>query len=512
MLRIRRNLLWLSILLGGGSLAATLAFAGYLHSNYYRQRISQSVSTFLKLPVVLERIIPQEPGALTVEGVTVFLPEQREKIFQCRQAHWQKRSGEILPPQYMLELRDGYFQVLTDQWREPDYRQVLESGLAHDFDALQLRQVELKDIDLDVSRFDWKLRIADASGIVVLGQKGQPAQATLSSTTINGFNVTKPITLSSRFMPGQSLVIDEVRLWVPPIPIQHLQLEKITGQAVERGNFAGEIIYENGPRPRVRLNGVARDLQLGELTGFLQGGPYHGRVEHVTIDQASIIGGQLEQLVCSARLNDLQLADWTERLGGWLALSGCAELTIERGEWRNGRLVIAVISGEVVDVDLERLTTALGWGRAKGLLQCKLHNLTIRDEILVQADIDAWVEPTAAGETTIDKQLVQKLAESLLGLTLPELPFDELEYSQLGTRLEIRDQQLRLRGLYGDGQQTILAIRMLGREVPIIRESTTTYDLPDFMTLGRQQLEQYDFRTLWPGWPGATTQPIAIQP
>ena len=304
MLRLRRRMLAFTLIFGLGSLSLTGAYGWYLHSTLYRTRLSDKVSAYLNLPVEIGRVVPLDLGTLRLEDVKAFLPDRRAEIFSCLAAQWQ-----LMPDQdrkrKQLKLSDGRLIVSTGQWGRADYRHVLESGLAHDFKALDLDQVQLTDIDLELHQPGWTMKIAKACGTVIMEGEDGKAHAALQASRINGQAIDQPLHFSATFTPSQSLVIHQVSLNVPRIPVAHLQLDSLLGSAVTQGTFAGTIVYREGDPPQVELQGVVDDMRLEELTALMPGGPLTGVVKQVVVEQAVIEENELQLLRFRGKLEEL---------------------------------------------------------------------------------------------------------------------------------------------------------------------------------------------------------------
>ncbi len=112
MLRIRKVLLAIVLLVGLGSLSASLAYGWYLRSDTYREALEARVSEYLGLPVRIgppPRIQPLAFGSLAPSDVRAYLPGREEPIFYCEQAVWRDRRqhGETLD-----EVREAYDHYL----------------------------------------------------------------------------------------------------------------------------------------------------------------------------------------------------------------------------------------------------------------------------------------------------------------------------------------------------------------------------------------------------------------
>jgi len=494
MLRIRRVLLTISLTLGLGSLSASLALGWYFHSEAYRRSIQQRVSDYLRLPIEIQSVRPGSLVSLRLAGVSAYLPDRRARVFNCARAFWKPDTVDDRQI-YTLELREGHLVVGSQQWQKLDYRRVLESGLSHDFDDLKLKYVFLQNMDIKVDRPDWVLQIQNAGGTVVFGQDDGRAQADLQSNTINGFESEDPVRCTARFSPGKNLVMHRVELQVPRIPVTSLKLEPLLKSTLSQGAFAGRISYMENGSPAVEIAGYAENLLLPELTARMPRGSLVGLIERLQIDHARIAGGRLEKLEFRGQLTGLQVADFATIIDQQ-GVSGLMDLRVHRGLIEEDRVAELEAEGAVLGIDLEMLTEALNLGRITGMLSLKLRRLKIVNDQLVSAEMDAIVSPPAEGLPVIGREIVANVAENIFGTALPNLPFEELEYGHFGARLVIEGRQLRVSGMYGDGQQIILSVQVLGQELPVIRQPDKVFELDDLVALVREMASRYDLNEL----------------
>ena len=492
MLRIRKLLLGVSLLVGMGSLSLSVAYGWYLHSDGYRQALEERVSAYLNLAMRIDRVQPLGFGSFSLDQVRALLPDRDERIFECRQAVWRRQQGGD-GLRHSLELRGGRLTIGSESraWRRPDYQRVLESGLAHDFADLNLKYVHLSDMDIHILRQKWSLHLGGANGEVVFGPQPGSARAHLESSVINGYRVSDPISMVVDFTPGKDLRIHEVRLDVPRIPIAQMNLDGLLQSAISKGWFRGRVTYREGDSSVVDLSGEAGGLSLAELTRSLPGGGLAGRLERVSIPAARIEDGRLTRIEFSGRLSDLQLADVAFLLD-WPAIDGCLNLQIRHATITDDGIADLTTTGSIVDVDMALLTEALGVGEITGVLGVELRELTIVDDQLVSAEIDVVVQAPPDGSPTIDRQLIVEAARRFLGLELANLPFEELEYVKLGVRIVIDGSSMRLASPFDDPWRTILSVRLLGRELPVIRASDEVFELGDIIAVTIAKARQHD--------------------
>ena len=69
---------------------------------------------------------------------------------------------------------------------------------------------------------------------------------------------------------------------------------------------------------------------------------------------------------------------------------------------------------------------------------------------------------------------------------------DKVEYSQLGVRLLVRDNHLRILGTHGDGDRTIMTLKVFGREFGVVKEQDGIIDLTPYVDQLLERLRRYD--------------------
>jgi hypothetical protein len=480
-LRIRKILLAITLIIGLGSLGASLAYGWYLRSDMYREGLEARVSEYLGLPVRIGYVRPLALDSLAPGDVRAYLPGREEPIFHCEQAIWRDRreDGET---GHSLKLKRGRLTLgsRAQSWHGPDYQQLLTSSLGHDFSDLELEYVHLSEMDIEVIRSRWDLRIDDASGQVLFGFDDGLARAELATNSINGHGVNEPIRVSADFTPGTDLNLREVRLRVPRMPLAALKLDSLLHSTITQGSFAGSVTYREGASYSIDVSGVADELRLDEITGSLGDLAVGGRLDHIAVESVRFADGELRHVEFNGRLSALPLADVADLLA-LPSIEGCLSLRVEHAQIVNGGLAHLAATGAIDEVDLGLLTEALGLGDVAGTLAIDLQDVTIVNDQLVSARIEVIAGPSPGRLTTIDRQVVIELARRYLGLELTNLPFEELEFVKLGALLVIDGQDLRVLSPFDDGAQILLSVRLFGREVPIIRAPSQTFHLDDLV-------------------------------
>jgi len=497
MLLHRRILLVVTLLGVAGSLSVSLGYGLYLRSDRYRHGLERDVSDLLALPVSIGQVRALTSNSQAFDHIEVTLPQRDTQVFRCARAIWQDESSGDQPA-FALDLIDGWLLVGTNQWAPADYQKVLRSGLGQDFAALKLRRVHLNRIDLEWQHPDLTLLIRDAVGEIRYDDDGT-GQASLIAYDLNGRRAPEAIKIIAHFTPGAGLVFHEARLDVPVIPFAALGLDKLLRSPVREGTFQGWLGYrEVDGQEYVELSGSVEGARLEELTEPVIGGPFHGRVD-VDIDEAVFVGRRLETLRFRGRLGDLSLSEVVPMLRN-AGLDSRVQLRVHQAAIRGRSIEYLSAAGQGTDLSLEAVTRLLGRGIITGRLRVEIHSLQVVDDRLQHAEIDLTAVPPVDAPGTIDRQLVDWVSRELIGIELGRVLPETIEYAQLGAKLVIDGEVLRVRGTHGSDGRTILTIRVFGRDLPLVREFDRTFEITPLLAQLRQQIEAYDVERVREWW------------
>jgi len=471
---------------------AVLGYAAYLHSSIYRKKHERHLRNFLELPVSIGRAKPQTYHRVDFKDIRVWLPERRAQVFNCRLAEWHELTDK--DNGFALVIRDGRLLVDSSQWRQGDYNLVLKSGLAHDFSAIRLKRVDLQNVDLAWRENGMALSVRGTTGRI---QFDRPDEGRISvvSHALNDTATEGPIHVLARFRPSRDLVIHELTLRVPSLPVRALGLESVLGVQEAHGRFEGILQYrEQDRRPLITLEGRAQGIELSDWTNRIQGGPLHGLID-LTIEKAEV----LEQKVLSARFRGraggLQLAELT-RLARITPVEGTVDLELVGAEFTDNKLVKAVIRGKALASTLDPIVALLGPGRIAGTLRVSVNMLELVDERVASADIDVEVVPPKDGPAELDTELIIGAARTLLGTELQPLiavPLQRLKtvtYSRLAFKLLADHDQLRILGTHGSGGKAILTVRLFGTDLAAISQPEQPMELAPLIRGLRQTGEK----------------------
>lgn len=497
MLWRRRILLVVTVLVVCGSLSATLGYGLYLRSDRYRTGLQRGLADRLNLRVTIGRVRALTTTSRAFHDISATLPTRGDEVFRCAKAVWhdQTRNGQ---PRFSLDLVDGWLLVGTHKWSQADYRAMLESGLGLEVADLSLRQVHLDRVDLEWWHPDFALKVRDAIGEVLYDQRGH-GRASLIARDLNGQPTEEPIRITARFTPGAGLRFHEVQLEVPVIPLSRLGLDQLLRGEVTHGVFRGRLGYrESGAREFIELRGSLEDARLEELTEPVIGGPFRGGVD-VVIDEVVFIDRRLDRLRFRGRLSDLSLVEIVPFLRS-STLQSQVQLRVHQASLRGTAVEYLSATGQATDLSLEAISALVGRGTVTGRLRVQIHDLRVVDDRLQRAEVDLIAVPPNDSPGTIDRALLEWASQELLGLDVARILPERIEYAKLGVNLVIEGQTLRVYGTHGRKGKTILTVRVLGRDIPLVGQFDRAFEVGPLVSTIRQRIESYElerFRQWW---------------
>ncbi|MEE8170113.1 MAG: hypothetical protein V3T70_06155, partial [Phycisphaerae bacterium] len=256
------GLLVMSFLAVGGSVAAHLSLGVYLNSNAYRVRVEQAVGAFFDLPCDIAAAHPLTFSSKVYEGVRIWLPDRRDRIFECSRAVWREYQVDGAPA-VNLDLIDGTIAFGTDKWHLEDYRRVLESALGGEMD--ELRRVRLDGFEISFRRRDLLLSCAQAAGTIDY-ETPEVGIVSLEAYVFNGRPVREPIRVHARFQPSGDALIEHMIVAIPEVELAALGLDAAVGGNITRGRFSGRLeFHEARPQARLTISGRAYNIDLAQL-------------------------------------------------------------------------------------------------------------------------------------------------------------------------------------------------------------------------------------------------------
>lgn len=516
MLRYRKVLLWVSVIGVTGSLSGTIGYGLHLRSDGYRRSLERRLSERLGMSLSIGSVRPLSPKARRLSAVRVRSRRRDEEVFGCARAVWRSVRDVVEEARrgqpagfggggtYALDLKDGWLVVGSRGWDRTDYREMLRTGLGHDFAALGIRRIGLTDIDLQWRQPGVTWSAERSRGLIEFDEAGQ-GWASLVAERLNGVAVDRPIEIAARFTPGALVRFQYVTLTVPEAPMSALKLDALVGGPVSRGKFLGSVTYrhqDNGAA--VSVAGAVRGALLDELTVALPGGPYAGRVD-VVVDEATFGADGLRMLRFSGGLNDLEPGQFAPVMASG-RLVGRLDLRVHQAVYRYGRIEYFSAEGRATGVSLGPLTELVGGGRITGTLDVEIHSLLIVDDRLVLAEATVEAVPPAGSVGTIDRSVLSRVSRDTLGFDATALlpkSIERVEYVRAGARLALNRDTLRVRGTHGSDGRTILTVRLLGRDVGIVKGRERVFQVKDLVALVRERLGRLDAERLrsWLGLP-----------
>ena len=479
------------------SLVASLLYARHLHSDAYRRGVEELLSERMGLSVSIGQVRPLTLHSKSLTDVRVAMVDPDLDIFTCAEAVWRgsTRNGRR---GYVLDLNDGWLLLGTSGWTRAEYLRMLAGGFGHDFSALGIEEVRLKNFSL---RFEYPLAevlIGGASGTIIFDDNGT-GQASITCTSLNGYAVDRPVAISARFTPGEQLVFHDVNLRVPRIPLSAMAVHAWLGQAPSHGEFEGTIRYGQGADgAEVSVAGLLHEVDLFEVTSGVAGGPYHGMVD-VDVEAAEFLGRRLVALIGRGRIGGLRIGELFPRL----ADPGDAarfDLDVDQVRWDGGRVAYLSARGRCDQLSLDALSSIWQLGTITGNMSIDIRSLLVVDDKLKSLDVVLESVAPKDGPATIDRTLLAYAAKAWLGVDVSMALPKRVKYRRLGAHLVVEGDRLRVLGTHGPEGKTILTIALFGREWGVIKQPGRTFGLPDVIELLRRQaddVESSDVRDWW---------------
>ncbi len=482
------------MLLVGGSLTWTAGYGLHLRSEAYRKEVEADLTDFFELPSEVGRIRGRTFSSRAFEDVVVWLPDRRDRVFHCDTAVWRelRRSGR---EENELDLIRGVLNLGSDTWAREDYQQVLESGLGHNFEDLNLTRVSLEAFEINFARGGLMLCCRETSGLIDMSDP-KDGIARLHAYELNGHRVSQGVQIHARFLPSSGIEVSELLLALPRVPLSIVGVDAVMGGAVTQGYFAGTLQYYSGDgEHEVWLKGELDEVDLAELTRSLAFGPLDGRFS-VSVDAARVAHEVVTHFRGRGRIRGLRL-DPLGVLIGQAGLGGEAAFEFDTIDLALGRINRLRFSGNVSGMSLREWLQAWGKGSATGRVSIQVNNLDVVDDAIKSADIEISVLPPQSGAGLIDRQLLLTAAERVLNFTWPAnfpkgiLP-EQVEYTEFGMRLLVRDNRLRILGTHGPNGETILTIKVGGMALGIVKEQSGYIDLGPMLADLRGRAKAYD--------------------
>lgn len=492
MQRIRWPIAVLLTLALYGSLSVSVGYAWYLRSDAYRSSAEQRLSSYIELPSDIGGVVPRSWFAREFRDVVVWLPQKRDRVEALRTASalLALTPTPAEPDAYEIDLRGGSAEISTRTWLRGELRGVVESGLRTGFIPGGPRRVSFRDMNLSFERDHFRAAFTGASGEVSF-EDAQVGRAYLLSRRFNGFDIAEPVLLEAEFSSQPAGVrIDRLDLKVPRLPLSVVRLQDLAGVPLEHGFFDGRLIYHETATGRdVSVAGKCFELNLGELTGGVLARPLPGGCPEVELQELRVENGQLARLRFRGLLREVGLgelgANW-----GVSDVGGTATLRVGEAALGPEGIERFVAAGEYVAISLEALTGGLGYGRMSGTLHVVIEDLLVENNRLKRLDALVRVDDAGEAPNWIEGKLLSEVVSRYFNVQLPPILPPRIEYTRLGLRLEVRDEQLTVHGTHGTDGRCILTIRLLGRAVLLVFEPDRPVDLTPWLDDARARAEK----------------------
>jgi len=473
-----------------GSLATTGGYAWYLRSETYRQRCATALSASLALPSDIGAVVPRSRSHREFRDVVVWLPQRRGRALTCEQALVVRTPLPDDPNAYQIELSRGSCEISTRTWLRQDYRGVIEKGLKPGFAPGGPKRVTFTDMNISFDRDRFRAELREAHGLVAF-ESPQRGRASITCGVFNGHRSTEPVQLVAQFSPQDSGIrIDRLDLTAPDLPVRVAGLRELAGVRVRSGHFDGRLEYQEHNQGRqLDISGKCLDLELPECTEGLTPVPWRGRCPEIELQKLRIEDGTPTRLQFRGILSDVALGDILATWG-LEGVQGSLRLEVGAADLSPSGIEKFVASGKGTGIVLESLTGALGWGLMTGQLDVTISDLTIEQNQLKSLDAALVVADVTDPPNWIERRLLQEAVRRALRVNLPAavaeriLP-ERIEYTKLGFKLEVRDEVLYVFGTHGERERTILTVRLLDRDLPLIFEPQRSFDLRAWLDMLR---------------------------
>ncbi len=494
-----------------GSLLTLLGFAGYWRSPWYRARCATKLTAKLGLPSEIGAVVPRSRHSREFRDVRIWLPQHRDEAAFCESATVIRTPTPSDPEAYELVLRGGRSEISTRTWLREDYRFVLESGLRPGFDPNGPRRVTFRDMDLTFQRDQFHAALHDATGTVSFDD-ASAGQVSIACHDFNGHISPQPVLLEGRFSPQtRGIRLDRVDIVVPELPVALVGLSSLAGLDLHSGAFSGRVSYREIPRTApatwatstaftpdtvpsdtrdqriLSVSGRLTRLFLDECTAAFVRQPWRGNVPELELEELQLVDNHLHNirfrgLFTGVILGDL-LAAW-----GLDVTGGDLLLRVHTAELSPAGIDRFVASGRCENLSLEQFTAGLGFGRLAGTARLDIDDFTIVANRLVSCDATLQVMPGGPDTNYIERALLSTVLSRTLGMELPNFLPERFVYTQLGVRLEVRDEVLHVFGTHGPHGKTMLTVNLADNEVPVLNEPEQPFNLAPLFDAWRPRL------------------------
>lgn len=458
------------------TIAASAGYAWYLRSALHRKSCAEELSIRLGLPSEIGAILPLSMRAREFRDIRVFLPDRRDLAMHASRARVVSRPIPADPAAYDIEITDGHCEISPRTWLTSDYRMMFDAGARSGFLEGGPQRVTLRDMDLSYARDGFQIRLLGVNGAIDFDEKFGHGHAFCHR--LNDYFSNEPISLTATFSPlGNSILLDHLELTIPRLPIDALRIGALWGANVRHGAFHGRLTYREVSGSRtMSVSGTCFDVDLAELTSGLLATPLRGRCGELEIVELRVVDQRPVLLRFRGVLSEMQLSDLLAPLG-LTDVGGVVTLRVREATLSPEGIERLIASGECRDVFLSGVSRGLGWGRMAGRAQLAIDDLTIEQNRVRSFEAAAIVDRPEEEGLWIEGELLRSVVQNSMGITLPPVLPERIEYVQFGARFDMRDEVLTILGTHGPREKTILTARLFGRDVALIPEPAQPFDL-----------------------------------
>ncbi len=455
-------------------------YAWYYRSDGYRSACEAFVAGCLGLPTEIERVVPRSWQTQEFERIRVWLPQRRDLAVFCERALVRDTPMPAHPRGYELQLRGGRGEISARTWLREDYRFVLERGLRPGFAPDGPRRVLFSAMDVAFERDAYRLQLDDAAGVISF-ENPHSGRATAECRRFNGHDSPQPVRLIAGFSPrAEGIRLDAVELQIPRLPLRILGLKELCGMELSNGTFDGRLEYREDDSGRgVTLSGACLDVALAEVSAPFVQPPWRGVCSELEVHELTVRNRLPQQLRLRGVIREVAIGDILAPLG-LAAVGGTIDLRVRSLHVSQRGIERLAAGGECRRLSLAAISDALGWGRMSGDALVRLDDLTIEGNRLAALDATIRVEDHNP-PNWVEGALLREVVRRTLGLTLPPLLPERIEYTQAGIRLEVRDEMLAIYGTHGERGKAILTVRLAGAELALIREIEQSFPLAPWL-------------------------------
>lgn len=478
-----------------GSIGGSGVYAWYLRSAAHRNSCASELSVRLGLPSEIGAIQPLSLSEREFRDVRVYLPDRRDIALQAARARVISHPEPADPTAYQIEVTDGHCEISPRTWLSSDYRTMFDAGARTGFLEGGPRRVTLSNMDLAYARDGFQMRLLGVSGAIDFDEKFGHGHAFCHK--LNDYFSSEPIALTATFSPlGNGVLLDHLELTIPRLPLAALRIGALWSAQVEHGAFYGRLTYrETGGAREMLVSGTCLDVDLAELTGSLLNPPLRGSCSELEILELRTVDRRPAALRFRGVLKGVQLGDLLAPLGV-SDVGGEATLRVREAHLSENGIERLIASGECKGILLTPISRVVGWGRMTGRAHLAIDDLTIENNRVRSLEAAIVVDGPEDDGMWIAGELVRNVVKYVVNITIPPMLPERIEYSQLGARFDMRDEILTVLGTHGPREKTILTARLFGKDVGLIPEPATTFDLRPWFDVVRTQATEHLAREL----------------